>query len=197
MRTALICSLIYVVHANFAAIKGYMNFLTKFETEATEGIEMQGIAKAVVVYHLDTGKLPQKDFSGFMRTAMRTVSRQATRDTALDMWGTEYRLKVHPEGFEIQSAGPDQAWYTRDDLRLYQEYKHQDDVAKLSGKDLEASTSRMTAAGREAKLAAQRQKNRPKIELNFTWLRGKEDKKPPKRKKRKKKGPKRVIIRRQ
>ena len=119
-RIVLIGSLGFVAYANRDLLLSSQKLLQKVEVEATSGIEMKNIARAVVMHYINENRLPLKDVPGWMRESMRQAAGEAVRDFARDPWGTEYQIRVRDTRFAIGSAGPDKLWNTEDDLRVVQ-----------------------------------------------------------------------------
>ena len=110
----------------FNAFKDNANIIARFQVAATQNVEMQSIADAVVMYFMESNRLPTGDFQAFLREWTRRKSGNKPganevpeRDRSLDSWGTPYQLEGVGKGFEIRSAGPDKAWATQDDLALF------------------------------------------------------------------------------
>ncbi len=112
-----------VAYANSDELAKSLNIITKVQVAATAGIEMQGIAEAVAQEYTSEGTLPVDNFGKFLRENMRERGGKNTRDRTKDVWGTEYKLIVKGEGFEVQSAGPDTKWNTDDDLKYFYSIK--------------------------------------------------------------------------
>ena len=112
-----------VAYLNADDMKKYLDIVGKVQVAATEGIEMQGIAEAVAAEYTSEGTLPLDNFGQFLKENMREKGGKDTRDRSKDLWGTDYRLNVKGEGFEVKSAGPDKTWSTSDDLNYYYSLK--------------------------------------------------------------------------
>ena len=119
-RLTLIGAVAFVAYANRDLLLSSQKLLQKVEVEATHGIEMKNIARAVVMHYVNENRLPLADFPGWMRESMRQAAGEASRDFAQDPWGTEYQIRVRDTRFAIGSAGPDKEWNTEDDLRVIQ-----------------------------------------------------------------------------
>ena len=106
---------------NADTLKKNLNIIGKVQVAATSGVEMQGIAEAVAQDFVDTKDLPVEDFGAFLKENLREKGGKETRDKSKDPWGTAYRLAVDvpKNGFIVQSAGPDKAWKTDDDLNYF------------------------------------------------------------------------------
>jgi TPR repeat protein len=105
--------------ANADRLKKNFDVIGQVQVAATAGIEMQGIADAVMMDFTETEKLPLENFGQFLKENLREKSGRSTRDRSRDMWGTEYKIAAKSNGFEIQSAGPDTKWRTNDDLASF------------------------------------------------------------------------------
>lgn len=109
----------------FNAFKDNANIIERFQVAATQNVEMQSIADAVVLYYMESNRLPTGNFRAFLQEWTRRKSGKSggsegtERDRSLDSWGTPYQLEGVGKGFEIRSAGPDKAWATQDDLALF------------------------------------------------------------------------------
>lgn len=112
-----------VAYLNADDLKKYLDIVGKVQVAATSGIEMQGIAEAVAMEFTNEGTLPLDNFGQFLKDNLREKGGKNTRDRTKDMWGTEYKLILKGEGFEVQSAGPDKAWKTEDDLNYFYSLK--------------------------------------------------------------------------
>lgn len=106
---------------NADTLKKNLNIIGKVQVAATSGVEMQGIAEALAQDFVDTKDLPVEDFGAFLKENLREKGGKETRDKSKDPWGTAYRLAVDvpKNGFIVQSAGPDKAWKTDDDLNYF------------------------------------------------------------------------------
>ena len=112
-----------VAYLNADDMKKYLNIVGKVQVAATSGIEMQGIAEAIAQEYTSEGTLPLNNFGQFLKDNMREKGGGEKRDRSKDPWGTDYKLALKGEGFEVQSAGPDKAWKTEDDLKYFYSLK--------------------------------------------------------------------------
>lgn len=101
------------------ALKKNADVIGKFKVLATQNVEMQGVADAVVLAYTETETLPLENFPAFLKANVREAKGDNKRDRSKDLWGTEYRLARVKNGFEVRSAGPDATWGTGDDLNKF------------------------------------------------------------------------------
>ena len=137
-----------VAYLNADDLKKYLDIVGKVQVAATSGIEMQGIAEAVAMEFTNEGTLPLDNFGQFLKDNLREKGGKNTRDRTKDMWGTEYKLILKGEGFEVQSAGPDKAWKTEDDLNYFYSLK------ELGGAGTAAEAASKSKSGASAQPAA-------------------------------------------
>jgi len=112
-----IVALALVGGAGVKALKKNADIIGKMKSVAAQTVEMQGIADAVAMAYTETETLPLENFPAFLKAHLREAKGGGKRDRSKDVWGTEYRLALAPNGFEVRSAGPDQHWGTDDDLK--------------------------------------------------------------------------------
>lgn len=98
------------------ALKDNLNVVGKVQNATTSGLEMEGICDIVAGEFLQEGTLPVDDFGKFLIANTQQGKGRETRDRSKDPWGTPYKLHIVQYGFEVQSAGPDAQWGTKDDL---------------------------------------------------------------------------------
>ena len=81
-------------------------------------VEVSSIVKVIELDSLEGG-LPDASPEAFAAYLRKSLSRKASsqRDLSQDAWGTPYRLKTGAQGFLVVSAGPDQMFGTKDDIR--------------------------------------------------------------------------------
>ena len=123
LRMLPLAALGLVAYLNTGNVKKHFDVIGKVQVAATGGGQLQAIAEAVAREFANEGTLPVANFPQFLRDNLRTRTGADKRDVAKDYWGTEYQLAVKNDGFEVQSAGPDQAWKTADDLNYFHSLK--------------------------------------------------------------------------
>ncbi len=135
-----------VGYLNKDSLAKSLDVITKVQSAATSGIEMQGIADAVAMEYADSGTLPLNNFGQFLKDNMMEKGGKETRDKSKDMWGTEYRIAARRDknGFEIKSAGPDTKWTTDDDLTFFYS------LTGLGGKNASITAAPVSDAERAA-----------------------------------------------
>jgi hypothetical protein len=135
-----------VGYVNKDSLAKSLDVITKVQSAATAGIEMQGIANAVANEYADSGTLPLNNFGEFLKEHMMEKGGRETRDKSRDMWGTEYRIAARRDrnGFEITSAGPDKSWSTSDDLAFFYS------LTGLGGKNASLTAAPTSDGGRAA-----------------------------------------------
>ncbi len=101
------------------AMRKSAEVIDSLSTAATLNVEMSGIADAVAMDYTESQRLPLDNFPEFLRQNMREAKGGNKRDKSKDPWGTAYRLVAVRDGFEVQSAGPDTQWGTKDDLKRH------------------------------------------------------------------------------
>lgn len=116
-----IAALVLAGGTGVQALKKNADVIGKAKSVATQTVEMQGIADAVAMAHTETETLPLDNFPAFLKANLREAKGGSKRDRSKDVWGTEYRLALVANGFEVRSAGPDQQWSTDDDLKKFYE----------------------------------------------------------------------------
>ena len=117
---------------NRGGLKKHFDVIGRVQVAATNGGQLQAIADAVAREAAGEGRLPVENFPQFLRENLRTRAGGEKRDVAKDAWGIEYKLAVREDGFEVQSAGPDKAWRTADDLKLFYALTGPGDAALLA-----------------------------------------------------------------
>ena len=123
LRMLPLAALGLVAYLNTGNVKKHFDVIGKVQVAATGGGQLQAIAEAVAREFANEGTLPVANFPQFLRDNLRTRTGADKRDVAKDYWGTEYQLAVKNDGFAVQSAGPDQAWKTADDLNYFHSLK--------------------------------------------------------------------------
>ncbi|MBM3876247.1 MAG: hypothetical protein FJ386_05950 [Verrucomicrobia bacterium] len=131
-----------VGYVNKDSLAQSLDVITKVQSAATAGIEMQGIADAVAMEYADSATLPLNNFSQFLKENMMEKGGRETRDKSKDMWGTDYRIAARRDknGFEIKSAGPDKKWESEDDLNFIYS------LTGIGGKDAPLTAAPLTDA---------------------------------------------------
>ena len=123
LRMLPLAALGLVAYLNVGNVKKHFDVIGKVQVAATGGGQLQAIAEAVAREFANEGTLPVNHFPQFLHENLRARAGADKRDVAKDYWGTEYQLAVKDDGFEVQSAGPDQAWKTADDLNFFHSLK--------------------------------------------------------------------------
>jgi len=115
-RIMLLGGLAFLGYANLDMLDSSVNLIRKVQVEVTAGIEMRNICRAVVMHYVNTGEIPLRNFSRFLRENMVERGGKEIRDHSKDMWGTPYAIAVKDVEIIVMSAGPDKTWRTEDDL---------------------------------------------------------------------------------
>jgi hypothetical protein len=78
-------------------------------------LQLVQVGKALQAHHIQTNRLPaEADFAEWLTAQLHGID-DAKNDR--DPWGTSLRYQLKVSGFSLQSAGPDLAFGTEDDLR--------------------------------------------------------------------------------
>ena len=102
-------------YKNQDKIKQALNFFTV----ASVQVEMSNICKVIKLDSID-GEIPSEDpekFAAFIRANIKAQNGAEGRDFSKDMWNTPYRLEIKKRVATVISAGPDQKFNTKDDVR--------------------------------------------------------------------------------
>jgi len=148
-KLLLLGAVAYALYANWDLLNSSLNIIRRVESDVTAQIEMQSIARAIVMHYVNEETLPVRDFSGFMRENMRTAAKNVARDPACDMWGTAYVFRLRDTDIELYSAGPDRKWRTPDDIRHVQFLTVVETPERIRAKVAEL-TGRPSAGDRES-----------------------------------------------
>ncbi len=80
--------------------------------------EVHEIVRVIYIDFIAPGRrltMDQSSFMDYLRTRVKVT--ESKRDPSLDPWSMPYRITINPDGsYEIRSAGPDQEYYTSDDI---------------------------------------------------------------------------------
>ena len=105
----------YVAWFNTGSLRKAFDVVGQVQTTLAS-VEINNIARAIRMDYEDSRRLPLDNFSEFLELNMVEAGGKKTRNRSRDSWGTPYRLQQTAKGFAIQSAGPDRAWGTADDI---------------------------------------------------------------------------------
>lgn len=96
-----------------------INQALNFFTVASVQVEMSNICKVIKLDSID-GEVPSDDpekFAQYVRANIKAQNGAQGRDYSKDMWNIPYKLELKNRVATVVSAGPDQKFNTKDDVR--------------------------------------------------------------------------------